>query len=339
MKLGIIGCGLIGLKRARAAVKLGITIAGVYDKDEGKALSLSKEMNSTVFENVDALLANADAVVVATTHDALAPLAIRCLKANKQLLVEKPAGLSLQEVQAIELAARHHGISVKVGYNHRFHPAMLKAHELLLSGVLGPLMYVRGNYGHGGRIGYEKEWRCDPAMAGGGELIDQGSHLIDLSRWFLGDLKLASAYLPTYFWKMPVEDNAFLALMSPGGSMAWLHTSWTEWKNSFSFEIYGRDGKLTINGLGGSYGKEQLTYYKMLPQMGPPEIEHWEFPAEDLSWEMEMKHWFEALENQQPPLGNISDAMAAMRIIDAAYKTSQARSAAVSASPWCEPIS
>ena len=123
-----------------------------------------------------------------------------------------------------------------------------------------------------------------PAISGGGELIDQGAHLIDLSRWFLGELTLDYAAMPTYFWPIEVEDNCFLALRGQPGEMAWLHASWTEWKNTFSFEITGRDGKLTIDGLGGSYGNERLTFHKMLPQMGPPETTIWEYPSSDSSW-------------------------------------------------------
>jgi predicted dehydrogenase len=144
-------------------------------------------------------------------------------------------------------------------------------------------MFIRARYGHGGRVGYENEWRAQPAISGGGELIDQGSHLIDLSRWFLGDLTVDYAAVPTLFWRMQADDNCFLALRSGSGQIAWLHASWTEWKNTFSFEIFGRDGKLVVDGLGGSYGQERLTYYRMLPQMGPPETTTFDFPEQDQS--------------------------------------------------------
>ena len=152
------------------------------------------------------------------------------------------------------------------------------------AGALGPLLYLRGRYGHGGRLGYDREWRADPAVAGGGELLDQGVHLIDLSRWFLGDFVEVAGRVGTYFWNMPVEDNGFSVLRTAAGQVAWLHASCTEWKNLFCFEIFGRDGKLQIDGLGGSYGVERLTFYRMLPQMGPPETTIWEYPGEDLSW-------------------------------------------------------
>ena len=127
-----------------------------------------------------------DAVVVATTHDVLSPVALAAVDAGKHVLVEKPAARCARELEPVAAAAARTGAICKVGFNHRFHFAFRKAREIVDSGSLGPLFYVRGRYGHGGRLGYEKEWRMNPAISGGGELIDQGMHLIDLSRWFLG---------------------------------------------------------------------------------------------------------------------------------------------------------
>src|SRR5690606_10539977 len=154
-------------------------------------------------------------------------------------------------------------------------------------------------YGHGGRVGYDKEWRAEPAISGGGELIDQGVHLIDLARWFLGNFSDIQGYAHTYYWDMPVDDNGFLLLKTLNNQVAHLHASCTEWKNLFSFEIYGRKGKLDINGLGGSYGVERLTFYKMLPEMGPPETYAWEFPMADDSWQCEFDEFIEDILNQR----------------------------------------
>jgi predicted dehydrogenase len=132
-------------------------------------------------------------------------------------------------------------------------------------------MFIRARYGHGGRVGYDKEWRANPKLSGGGELIDQGIHLIDLAGWFLGEFKKIDGHAETYFWKMPVDDNAFLSLRTAKNQTAWLHVSCTEWKNLFSFEIYGRHAKLHIEGLGGSYGVEKLFHYQMKPEMGIPD--------------------------------------------------------------------
>ena len=211
-----------------------------------------------------------DAVVVSTLNAALAPLSLAAVRAGKHVLVEKPGALNSAQLREVQAAAAQSGARVRLGYNHRFHPGLQKARELIDAGAVGPLMFLRGRYGHGGRKGYDREWRADPRLSGGGELIDQGVHLIDLAGWFLGEFAVVDGHCATYFWDMPVDDNAFLSLRTAAGQTAWLHASCTEWKNMFSLEIYGRDGKIAIDGLGGSYGPERLVFYKMLPRWDRP---------------------------------------------------------------------
>lgn len=213
----------------------------------------------------------------------------------------------------------------RFGFNHRYHPALQQARALHDSGVLGPMMYIRARYGHGGRIGYDKEWRANPAISGGGELLDQGVHLIDLARWFLGDFPHVQGHVATFFWDMPVEDNGFLLLRTAAGQVAWLHATWTEWKNTFSFEIFGRDAKLHIEGLGGSYGVERLSYYKMKPTMGPPETTIWEYPGEDRSWHLELEAFAQAIEARRPAPVGPRDAQAALEIVRQVYALSGKR--------------
>jgi len=318
MRIAIVGCGLIGAKRAAAAHPHAVGV--VCDRVAAKADALARRTGArAVTAWQDAVAADVDAVVVATTHDQLAAIALGAVKSGKHVLVEKPAGISPDEVRRIAEEAAKRNVVVKVGFNHRFHPALRKAREMVDQGALGELFFIRGRYGHGGRPGYEQEWRCRPELSGGGELIDQGSHLIDLSRWFLGDLTLEYAAAPTYFWNTPVDDNCFLALRSAAGQMAWLHASWTEWKNTFSFEIAGRDGKLAVDGIGGSYGIERLSHYRMLPEMGPPETTIWEFPLPDRSWEAEFADFVAAAETGRRPCGDIHDAIANLEIVAAAY--------------------
>jgi predicted dehydrogenase len=214
------------------------------------------------------------------------------------------------------------GVRVRVGYNHRFHPALQKARELVDAGACGELMMIRGRYGHGGRTGYDREWRANPEFSGGGELIDQGVHLIDLAGWFLGDFTRIEGHATTSFWDMKVDDNAFLSLRTATGQTAWLHASCTEWKNLFSFEIYGRTGKLHIEGLGGSYGVERITFYKMLPEMGPPETTAWEFPRGDRSWELEMAAFLEDIRLSREPQPGLRESIATLRIVEKIYAQS-----------------
>jgi predicted dehydrogenase len=263
-----------------------------------------------------------EAVLVATTNNALAEVTLCAVRAGKHVLVEKPAARSAGELVAVSAAAKAAGVVVRVGFNHRFHPALQKARELVDAGDVGPLMFLRGRYGHGGRVGYDREWRADPALAGGGELLDQGVHLIDLSRWFLGDFSEVSGHVGTYFWDMPVEDNGFLQLKTPRNQVAWLHASCSEWKNLFCLEIYGRMGKLQIDGLGGSYGVERLSYYRMLPQMGPPETTIWEYPQEDTSWAQEFGDFTRSVNGEPGHGATLDDAIAALKVVGAVYAQS-----------------
>ena len=181
-------------------------------------------------------------------------------------------------------------------------------------------MFIRARYGHGGRLGYEKEWRANPALSGGGELLDQGPHLIDLSQWFFGKkLKHIASKVGTYFWDMPVDDNAFLLLESEDNKTAFLHVSCSEWKNTFSFEIYGKKGKLEISGLGGSYGIEKLIHYNMLPNMGPPETTVYEYPMADNSWLLEFESFIDDIENNRNSDCGLNEAGNVLEIIDKIY--------------------
>ena len=262
------------------------------------------------------------AVFVSTLNSTLAPVTLAAVQHGKHVLVEKPAAISVAELDEIEAAAKTTGALVRVGYNHRYHPACLKARELFRAGALGPMMFVRGRYGQGGRVGYEKEWRADPKQAGGGELIDQGVHLIDLAGIFLGEFTTVEGHATTYYWKMPVDDNAFLSLRNAAGHTAWLHVSCSEWKNLFSLEIYGQNAKLHWEGLGGSYGVERLTYYKMLPQMGPPETTIWEYPRGDESWKIEMSEFFEDIQLRRTPTPGLKEARAALAVVERIYARS-----------------
>jgi predicted dehydrogenase len=323
MRVVVVGCGLIGNKRAKS---LGDSrVVAAVDIDPARAGKLAAGFPGCAASGdwrEAVQRPDVDAVFVATTNNMLAPVTEAAVRAGKHVLVEKPAGRNAREIEPVARLAQHAGVIVKVGFNHRFHPALRKAREIFDTGELGPLMYIRGRYGHGGRVGYDREWRSDPEVAGGGEMLDQGVHLIDLARWFAGDFAEVWGHVGTYFWKMPVEDNGFALLKTAEGKVAWLHASCTEWKNLFSFEIFGRDGKLQVDGLGGSYGVERLTFYRMLPQMGPPETTSWEYPGDDLSWRAEFAHFRDCVASGRRPDGGLDDALAALRLIERLYATS-----------------
>lgn len=326
MRVAIVGCGAIGRKRL-LALGNGHTLVIAADIARERAENLASQVPGAVATtDWEAAVhrADVDAVLVATTNQWLAAIALAAIRAGKHVLIEKPAARRSVELHALVAEAESRKVSVQVGFNHRYHPGFQKAREIFESGALGPLMFVRGRYGHGGRIGYEKEWRAIPELSGGGELIDQGVHLIDLASWFLGPFDRSEGFSHTYFWDMPVEDNGFLLLRTSADQVAFLHASCTEWKNMFSFEIYGRDAKLHIEGLGGSYGVERVYFYRMLPQMGPPETTIWEYPGEDTSWTREFQAFAGFIERGETPEPGLREAIAALEIVEQVYRRSKA---------------
>ena len=152
--------------------------------------------------------------------------------------------------------------------------------------------------------------------------VDQGVHLIDLSRVLLGDFSSVEGFADTFFWDMPVDDNGFMVLRTQSGKTAFLHVSCSEWKNMFSLEIYCRRAKLQWDGLGGSYGTEKLTFYRMLPQMGPPETTCWDFEGSDESWHLEFAEFVEDIGEGRQPSAGLGDARAAMDVVAKIYDKS-----------------
>jgi predicted dehydrogenase len=324
LRVGIIGCGLIGDKRAAA---LGSdVVVGAFDVDPARSEGLCRTYGGVACGSTEELFALCpDVVVVATIHSALAEHAVAAIESGAHVLVEKPGGIGVREIDSIRTAARAHGRLVKVGFNHRFHPGIARAVTEARSGAYGPVLSVRGRYGHGGRPGYDKEWRAQPELSGGGEVVDQGMHLLDLAHWTAGPLPLHSAMLRTQFWAMPVDDNAVLLLGTNDGPrdtspFALIHVSWTEWKNTFSLEIACRTAKITVDGLGRSYGAETLRIYRMRPELGPPDLEEIVYPDEDTSWVAEWRHFTDAIAagSGEGLLGDLDDARYCWGVIEAA---------------------
>lgn len=331
LRVGIVGSGLIGGKRAQSIASKELQdlakVVTVTDLIPDRAEALAKSTSADVEPNWESLVLrkDIDAVVVATLNGVIPEIAQAALRSGKHVLLEKPAGRFPAEIAAIEKEAKNSGRTAAIGFNHRFHPGLLAAKEMVASGVHGPLMYIRARYGHGARLGYEKEWRGNPELSGGGELLDQGVHLIDLCRWIGGEFDLKWGQSSQFFWQMPVEDNGFCLLESPDKQrLAFLHASCTEWKNLFDFEIFCRDAKIEIWGLGRSYGVEELRVYKMKPEMGPPDVEITPFPGEDRSWILEFQAFLEKIHGRKSQIAEVSDARRAVEIVHGIYKMSGA---------------
>lgn len=325
LRTAVVGCGLVGRRRAVEAAANGRSrCVAVTDPIVDAAREVAAASGAEPAEDWHRVVerTDVDAVVVATPNGFLAEIAIAALAAGKHVLVEKPMGRTVEEAERIRAAAQSAGRVLKVGFNHRYHPAVAEAKLLCERGAIGDIINIRCRYGHGGRPGYEREWRGERARAGGGELTDQGVHVADLFNWFVGMPRSAFAYLQTAVWPLgDLEDNAFGLFRYGSGVVASLHTSWTQWKNLFSLEIFGRDGALIVEGLGRSYGSETLTIHRRRQEGGAPITESHGYQGEDSSWKLEWEDFLGAVLDGKPLLGSADDGLIAMRMLRALYRS------------------
>jgi predicted dehydrogenase len=323
LRVGVVGCGVIGARRAAvAASDPRCRVVLVADDDAVRVSAVAEQTGASPVADWGKVVGHpeVDVVIVATRHDWLSPVSVAAIKAGKHVLCEKPMSRNRREAEDVAAAARNSGCVVKVGFNHRYHPAIQRAHQLAGAGRIGMPLFARCRYGHGGRPGYEREWRMDPTLSGGGELLDQGVHVIDLFRWFFGDLEVVAGVTAAWVWDAPVEDNVFALFRTRRGQVASLHASWTQWRNLFSLEVYGDQGALLIEGLGKNYGTESLTIYTRDNQGGPPTEERHEFPGPDSSWKSEWDDFIGTIRTGTTPMANAEDGLAALRLVEAVYE-------------------
>lgn len=321
MKAFIIGAGLIGKKRASSLPQV-FELFGVYDLDIEKSKVFADLFSCRWFRTLDegiSSLPKGSLVIIAIQHSDLFKVANICLQTGLHVLVEKPGAISGNQMMELNNLADKNGATLSVGFNHRFHEAAMRLKKICEEGPYGEPLMVRARYGHGGRRGYETEWRANREISGGGELIDQGIHLIDLLHYYDLSPELKFAGLPTLFWNMEVEDNAFLAGRIKKNGYFWLHASWTEWKNLFSFEIFFASAKVEWSGLGGSYGAEKLLIYDMEKDLKIPVLKVYECKEEDKSWEIELLEVHKRILGKKSFATSGSEAVQNLNIVETAY--------------------
>ena len=328
MKVAIIGTGLQARRRAPVlaqskddalAVVVSTQLARAQDFAKAYAgCAASDNWRETVARK------DLDAVVICTTPDQHPEVAIAALRAGKHVLCEKPLSRTLAEAGAMVAAAAEAKRVLKCGFNHRHHPAVLQAKALADQGQFGRLLTGRCRYGLCGRPGYEKEWRSNPARAAGGHLMELGIHGIDLFRWFFGEVVSVSAMTGALYFPMaPLDDNVMALLRTKGGALLQLHSSLTQWKNLFSFEVIGEEGYFTVEGLGASYGEERLITDRR--DFSAPFQDHvTQYRGADKSWQLEWEEFAAAIREKREPLGNGTDGLEALRIVQAAYESERA---------------
>ena len=329
-QVAIIGAGLQATRRiVPISESKDWEVGCIVDRDPKKAANLAAKVNARSATDWRSVLSDEriEAALVLTYPDTHAEISTALLQAGKDVLCEKPLTRTIEEARALVMTAKSTGRILKCGFNHRHHPALAEAQRIVSSGQIGKPLFGRGRYGIGGRMGVEKEWRSDPKIVSGGQLMEQGIHLVDLFRWMVGDFKRVTGFVSTTCFPIaPLEDNGFLLLETESGVICSVHSSITQWTNLFEFELFGDKGAVQVEGLGASYGVEKLRVSLHDPT-GPFSHRTVEYRGGDVSWKAEWEEFVRAISERRAPLGNGDDGLRAMEIVMAAYtaaKTGQA---------------
>lgn len=328
LRAGIVGYGYMGQIRKR----------NIYDHDDLDLVAICdpirieeiKKLNVPIFDKWEDLVkSDLDLVFVCTPNFLIPEIAVNALNNGKHVFCEKPPGRNLADIQSICKAEEaNKDCKLIFGFNHRHHPGITDAKAILDSGALGNILTLRGVYGKGGGYDYHTSWRNDPAVSGGGILLDQGLHMLDLFHLFVGEFEEVIGMRGTIHYSIPVEDNACVILRTAIGQIAQLHSSATSWKHTFRLEIGCETGYITISGLlskTGSYGRETMVVGRNPARgekiaVGNPR-EETTYYDHDPSWDIEVAHLVDSIRQKRPiEKGTSSDALRVMGIIDKVYQ-------------------
>jgi predicted dehydrogenase len=327
IRAGIVGLGRVGARRADCIVRHpGMELTAVCDINPAQAAKWPGVRFTTDYQSL--VRDDLDAVFVCAYNNLAPDVVVAALEAGKHVFCEKPPGRCVADVERIRAAeAKNPSLKLKFGFNHRYHESIMEAKQIVDSGRFGRVLWLRGVYGKCGNTQFENEWRNDPTIAGGGILLDQGIHMLDLCRFYCGDFDQVKSLVTTSFWKIPFEDNAFAILSNGAGQVAMIHSSATQWKHEFSLEICMEDGYVNLQGILSStrsYGDERLTFARKQLEdttraFGRPREETIIFDTDE-SWSLEVADFADAIRADRPiSSGNSHDALRVMELIASVY--------------------
>lgn len=323
-KVGIIGFGKMGQTRKKAIDELGIAeVIAISEPNLNVDINVPNVRHDEIINNP--LI---DVIIVCTPNYLNKELTIKSLQAGKHVFCEKPPAFTAKDVEEIiATETNSNGKKLMYGFNHRHHDSIIKMKELINSGEYGEIIWMRGRYGKSVTADYFNQWRAKKELSGGGIVIDQGIHMLDLFRYLGGDFDTIKAEVTNHYWKADTEDNAFIILKNSNtGLVASLHSTMTQWRHLFSLEVFLEKGYMVLNGLitsTMSYGEEVLSVAK---NRSAAPAATWKDEVKtkytvNNSWRYEMEHFFNAIENDKPvEIGNSYDALQIMKIIDEIYK-------------------
>jgi len=329
MKVGIVGYGVVGKTRLSSILKnTPYQITAISENNAIARADIPK--NIKVFEGYQSLIehANVDIVFISLPNKFAANATILSLQKGLHVFCEKPPAKTLAELEEVLLISQKYpDLKLMYGFNHRFHHSVEEAKLIIEENSLGRLVNMRGVYGKSQMISFnQSDWRTRRDESGGGILLDQGIHMLDLMRYLSGeDFSEIFSFIDNAFWNFDVEDNAYVLMRSSKGVVAQLHSSATQWRHLFNLEITMEKGSLILGGLltgSKSYGDETLTIIRADPEndKGAPRESISKY-NEDVSWDNEIKYFAKSLEKKSSiTRGSINDAIETMKLIERIYK-------------------
>ncbi len=317
LSFAVVGCGGFGTRRINALKKIGAEIACLVDVDKKRASKLAQELGCEFHTDFRKAVKrdDVDCVIVATPNKFHSPVTIAALNAGKHTICEKPLARTLKEARAMVDAAKRNKVFLKTGSNLRYFSNMKKAKELIGKKAIGRPLFIRGWIGHDGKKVLHA-WNVKRNIAGGGTMLDNGAHILDLFRWFMGDFSDCFGYVRTLQMPINVEDNGMGLFRAKDGRMAFVQSSWTEWSGYMYMEVYGSEGCLFIdNRLGTSkttYGDRKEIRQVFDYSTEPPQ-----------SYGLELKDFIDHVKRGKQPMASGYDGMKVIEMVDGIYKSSK----------------
>ena len=329
LTFGLIGYGKMGQTRAGCLGKLGHTLKSIYEQDASIDIRAAQRASSpeAIFEDPEI-----DAVIICTINAHNKPLTIAALKAGKHVFCEKPPAFNATEMEQIRVVEGLSGKVLAYGFNHRQHGSSIAMKDAVSSGEFGKVLWMRGRYGKSVDDTYFDTWRADPELAGGGILLDQGIHMLDLFLHMAGEFDEVQAMVSSLYWNLPgIEDNVFAIMRNTqSGVCASLHSTMTQWRHLFSFEVFLEQGYMVLNGLktsSGTYGAEELTIARNRTKAPAATWEDEEVLSFDVdnSWNEEMNQFCDRVQKGKTSrdFGDSHSALKVMRLIDRIYENNR----------------
>jgi len=324
LRVGIAGYGVVGQRR-RAVIDRHPGLRTVAVCDKRFAGGPSPKDDIPFLSHYSALLdRDLDVLIVCLSNDMAAEVTIAGLERGLHVFCEKPPARNLSEMaRVIACARRHPSLKLKYGFNHRYHDSVRDALALVGSGELGKVLNLRGVYGKSKIINFESDWRTRRAIAGGGILLDQGIHMVDLLRLFGGEFEEIHSFISNDFWNHDVEDNAWALMRTKSGVVAMLHSTATQWRHRFSLEIALERGAIVLAGIlsgSKSYGAETVTVaWATDRDSGDPREQTTRY-NEDNSWRDEIAEFAAAIADDRPIVnGSADDALKTLALVYRIY--------------------